>query len=125
VFIFGNSLQLSSSIFEKKKKTFVLFLVAARKDEKDTRTKPKHKTTTVLKRKKKKKKKKKKRELLALFSLSLSSPVRLNRTTGPSSPHRFEACAPRQRRSLRLVLFPFPLYVREYGENNKKANPKP
>jgi hypothetical protein len=46
-----------------------------------------------------------------IFSLSLSSPVRLNRTTGPSSPHRFEACAPRQRRSLRLVLFSFPLYV--------------
>lgn len=30
------------------------------------------------------------------------TPVRLNRTTGPSSPHRFEACAQSHPRSLRL-----------------------
>jgi len=97
-----------SSIFEKKKKTFVLFLVAARKDEKDTHTKPKHNNNN---NRLKRKKRRRRRRKSFVFSLSLS-PVRLNRTTGPSSPHRFEACAPRQRRSLRLFCF---LFLRNKG----------
>ena len=62
-----------SNIFEKKKKTFVLFLVAARKDETHTTETQQQQQPFETKKKKKKKKKE-----LRIFSLSLAGEVESN-----------------------------------------------